>query len=76
MNTRLVRTSKCLPGFLLAVTAVFATQGPTASAAIIFDIEGNYMTILGYTFCFWDCGYEHNAVRLVRQPAVPPVESL
>jgi hypothetical protein len=73
MNANRSRTNSPVPGFLLALTAVFLTQGPTASAAI-FEIEGRYITIFGYTFCAYDCGYESNAVRLVRQPVVAPIE--
>lgn len=73
MKTNRLHKNSPVPGFLIALTAVFLTQGPTASAAI-FEIEGRYVTIFGFTFCAYDCDYESNAVRLVRQPVVPPID--
>jgi len=44
---------------------------PAASAMVFFDIDGNYITIFGYTFCFSDCDYKSGAVEFPRKAAVP-----
>jgi hypothetical protein len=66
------RSARFVPGALLALTALFATHSPRADAAI-FEMEGRYVTIFGYTFCAYDCGYKSGAVPFVRGPVVWPI---
>jgi hypothetical protein len=58
-------------GFTAVSLVVALSFSPAASAMIFFDIEGNYITVFGYTFCFSDCSYKSGAVELPRQPLVP-----
>jgi len=59
-------------GFLMASAVAMLLFSPKASAVIFFDIEGNYITIFGYTFCYSDCNYKSGAVELPRRAFAPP----
>ena len=74
MKKSTLRSARIAPAALLALTSLFATHSPTADAGMIFfDIEGRYVTIFGYTFCAYDCGYKSNAIPFPRHAVVWPI---
>ena len=71
MRAKAVRKKTGYPAGLTVLSLIFAiTFSTAASARVFFDIEGNYITVFGYTFCFSDCSYKSSAVELPRQPVV------
>lgn len=62
--------AKTLVIILLATAA--ASFSKTASAGSFIEIEGRFITILGRTFCWFNCDELKPPPPMVKQPAIIP----
>jgi hypothetical protein len=58
--------------FIILLTTAAASFSKPASAGSFIEIEGRFITILGRTFCWFNCDELKPPPAMVKQPAIIP----